>query len=63
MSFRSARIASGKTVVEVSEELGVSRIAVYAWEDGQYAPKLDKLQKLAKLYGCTIDELLRKEEE
>lgn len=29
-----------------------------AYEQGRNKPKLETLQKLSKLYGCTVDELL-----
>ena len=32
--------------------------AVSKWERGLAKPRADKLPQLAKLYGCTIEELL-----
>lgn len=43
---------------EVAKILGVRGSAVSKWENGLSKPRADKLPKLAKLYGCTIDELL-----
>nr|DAG70356.1 MAG TPA: SOS-response transcriptional repressor [Caudoviricetes sp.] len=42
--------------------MGVTRIAVYFWEDGTCAPAVKRLPELAKLYGCTVDELLAGDE-
>lgn len=61
MGFREARIKAGKTVREVMFEMGVSDAAVYMWESGENKPQADKLPKLAKLYGCTVDELLKED--
>lgn len=58
MAFRAARISAGKTVKEVTDYMGVTDAAVYQWESGTFLPRPDKLVKLAKFYGCTVDELL-----
>jgi transcriptional regulator with XRE-family HTH domain len=39
-------------------EMNVSDAAVYMWESGKASPKLANLQKLAKLYGCSVDDLI-----
>ena len=41
---------------EVAKAVGVKESAVSKWERGISKPRADKL--LAKLYGCTIEELL-----
>jgi len=43
---------------EVARILGVKESAVSKWERGISKPHADKLPALAKLYGCTIEELL-----
>lgn len=43
---------------EVARILGVKESAVSKWERGVSKPRADKLPTLAKLYGCTIEELL-----
>ena len=43
---------------EVAKRLGVKESAVSTWERGISKPRADKLPALAKLYGCTIEELL-----
>ena len=58
MGFRSARIKAGKRVAEVMQEMGVSDAAVYQWETGETCPKQDKLLKLARFYGCSVEELI-----
>lgn len=58
MGFRSARINAGKTVAEAMKEFGVSDAAVYQWETNVYKPRASLLPKIARFYGCTVDELL-----
>lgn len=43
---------------EVAKILGVKESAVSKWERGVSKPRADKLPVIAKLYGCTIEELL-----
>ena len=43
---------------EVAQALGVKESAVSKWERGIAKPRADKLPLIAKLYGCTIEELL-----
>lgn len=61
MGFRSARIKAGLSVAEVMKKLGVSDAAVYMWETGETAPTAKRLPEIAKLYGCTVDELLKED--
>lgn len=58
MSFKSARIAAGKTVAQVTKEMNVSDAAVYMWETGKTMPRASLLSHIAAFYECTIDELL-----
>lgn len=44
---------------DLAEKLDVSRQSVSKWETGQAVPEVDKIIKLADLFGVTIDELLR----
>ena len=46
------------TQKEVAQILGVKGAAVSKWERGLSKPRADKLPILAKLYGCSIEELL-----
>jgi len=58
LSFRSARLAAGKTVAEVVKQFGISDAAVYMWETGQTMPKGTRLKAIADFYSCTVDELI-----
>lgn len=46
------------TQQEVAKILGVQASAVSKWERGIAKPRANKLPIIAKLYGCTIEELL-----
>lgn len=48
---------------EVSKALGVNQSAVSFWESGRNQPRGKQIVKLAKLYGVTVDELLREDED
>ena len=43
---------------EVAKLLGGKESSVSKWERGVAKPRADKLSTLAKLYGCSIEELL-----
>ena len=61
MSFKSCRYAAKIKLREAAEYMGVSEQAVCAWEAGRSYPAGDKLLRLATLYGCTVDALLRED--
>lgn len=44
---------------DVAERIDVSRQSVSKWETGQSVPELDKIVKLADLFGVSVDELVR----
>lgn len=58
MSFLSARKKSGLSQIAAGERLGVAAAAVCQWETGKTYPDPRRLPEIAKLYGCTVDELL-----
>ena len=47
---------------DLAERLDVSRQSVSKWETGQSVPELDKLIRLADLFGVSVDELVREGE-
>ena len=61
MSLRTVRLKAGKKVSDVMHQLSVSDAAVYQWEKGTTRPTVRHLEKLAALYGSTMDELLKEE--
>lgn len=55
------RTERGLSQLEVAEKLDVSRQSVSKWETDGAVPDLDKLVKLSKLFGVTMDELVKGE--
>ena len=52
------RNVNGYSQEEVAEKIGISRQAYAKWEKGETVPDVERCQKLAELYGVTIDSLL-----
>lgn len=58
-SIKEHRSAHQMTQEFVAESLGVSRQAVSKWESGVSDPSTSNLFALAKLFGVSVEELLR----
>lgn len=52
------RSVNGYSQEEVAEKIGISRQAYAKWEKGETVPDVERCQRLAELYGVTIDSLL-----
>jgi len=61
--LKAERTKKGWTQDELAEKLFVSRQSVSKWENGANYPNIEILIKLSDLFGVTIDELLRSDEE
>ena len=61
LSLAIARTKAGLSQRAVAKELGITDAAVCLWETGKTLPRAALLPKLAALYGCTVDELLRED--
>ena len=59
--LRIAREAAKVTQAAAAAALEVARTTVVAIEQGQRRAKLDELQRLASLYGISVNALLRRE--
>lgn len=59
MGLREMRLKADLQVKDVMRELGVSDAAVYYWETGANQPSANNLIRLANLYHCSIDDLIR----
>ncbi|MDE6105408.1 MAG: helix-turn-helix domain-containing protein [Clostridia bacterium] len=57
------RKEAGLTQTELAEKLGVTRQAVSRWESDFSFPETDKLLSMSKLFGCSVDWLLKYDEE
>ncbi|WP_346705302.1 helix-turn-helix transcriptional regulator [uncultured Agathobaculum sp.] len=62
-SIKCKRESAGWTQARLARELGISRATVAMWETGKSRPRYDMLPKIARLLGCTIDELYADEPE
>ncbi len=61
MRFKTARMSASLTQDMAAMALGVGRSTVAMWEAGRAVPRADKLQAMARLYRCTVDELLKQD--
>lgn len=61
-NFKALRIMAGMTQKQVGDALGVSPVSVHQWETGKCNPNAIRLRKLAKLYGCNVEDLFAKED-
>ena len=51
----------GLTQKDLADKLKVDRSTVAKWELGQSSPRTKLLSELSKIFGCTVDELLKEE--
>ena len=56
--IREFRLKNQLTQTELSKKLGVKPNAVTQYESGARNPSVEKLKKMAEIFGCTVDELL-----
>ena len=57
MRIRELRQARGLSQARVAEDMGVSKPSVCKWETGASVPRTELLPLLARVLGCSIDEL------
>ena len=62
MNLCALRTKAGLTQTEVAKKLNVTQSAVAMWENGRTYPRTLILKKLAELYKCTVDELLKEDQ-
>ena len=55
------RNKAGLTQVEAASKLGTDRSTIAKWETGAACPRAELIPAIAKLYGCTIDDLFYEE--
>ena len=59
MNIKELRVSAKLTQEELGAMLGVNRSTIAMWETGEAMPRADKLPELAKIFGCSIDELYK----
>ena len=62
-NMKAERSRIGLSAEEVAERIGVHRNSIFAWENGGSEPVSDNLEKLAHLYGCSVEYLLEQTDE
>lgn len=60
-AFRKYRAKAGLRQETAAAALDVDRSTIAKWETGIAKPRADKLSAIAKLYKCTIGDLLEEE--
>ena len=58
-TLKKLRLRSGMTQQELAEKLHVTQGAVSHWEHGGSYPAARKMPEIARLFECTVDELLQ----
>jgi transcriptional regulator with XRE-family HTH domain len=56
--LKNLRLAKGMTLQQVGDAFGISKVSVSTWESGKTHPDGKKLEKLANLYGTTVQFLI-----
>lgn len=59
MNLRDLRLAAGVLQQEAAKKLDVTQSAISYWESGKTRPCRKYHKKLAKLYGCTLEDVQR----
>ena len=62
-TFRSLCEQRHVTPAVVSRATGIASSTLTEWKKGRYAPKTDKLQKIADYFGVSLEYLMTGEEE
>lgn len=56
VSFRAARINANLKMQEAAEMLEIATSTLCEYEAGRYEPRFSTVQKMAEIYGCTLDD-------
>ena len=59
MTLRVLRKRVGLRQVDVSSHPGLDQTTVSPWEAGRHRPSKKRHNELAKLYGCTVEDLIQ----
>ena len=57
MNIWGLRLKAGLSQPQLAQAMGVHLMDVIAWEHETYLPKTRQLPLLARILGCTVDEL------
>ena len=56
--LKELRLSSGKSLLQVEKETGISNQNISRWERNEVLPNIDFCVKLARCYGVTLEELI-----
>ncbi len=59
--IKTGRERLGLTQEGLAKRLGVSQQAVTKWETGESRPRAEKLPEIARLLGCSVDDLFKEQ--
>lgn len=60
--LKNKRMEKGLTQSQLAKIVGVGRVSITRYETGKDIPPMRKAIKIAKVLGCTLDELFGAEE-
>lgn len=63
MNIKRLRVSKNLTQEELASKLKINRTTVAMWESGESLPRAKTLIELARIFDCTVDEILREEKE
>lgn len=55
ISLRAARTNAKLSLVEASEQLGISKATLSNWENSKSEPRISQLEQMSKLYDMPIN--------
>ena len=58
-TVKKLRESKGFSQEDVAKKIGVTRQAVYKWENDKSCPDIDNLILLSEMYNVTLDELIK----
>ena len=61
MNIKKLRLKAGLTQSQLAKKMNVDQAAVSRWESGETKPLRKCHKRLAKVLGCTVDELLEED--
>lgn len=57
-NIKSYRKSAGLSQCELAERLNVSNRTISSWEIDRTKPSIDDVNKMVKIFGCTIDDIV-----
>lgn len=58
ITMKAARVNANLTQAEAAKALGIGKNSLNSYENGKVIPKIDVAQKMAKLYGLSVDDII-----